>query len=223
MMGKSCVAHFVLTAVLSVFACDSAFAFKYRTYTLPEQVAEADRIIVGVVASSNSVPRVSIQEYLKGTGGKEADIKYDCRSERDRPVFRIGEQVVLFLRKGKDGASELLGYGGQSIWPKKEGRWPFSGAHVCTMQEVVSVARKVIEIENEGNSDLRMVKLRQMIKSRSAFERVVALECLDLKDNEGVMALMKEDVAAMVVTDSNPYATALGASITNKIEQLKNH
>ena len=68
-----------------------------------------------------------------------------------------------------------------------------------------------------------MVKLRQMIKSRSAFERVVALECLDLKDNEGVMALMKEDVAAMVVTDRNPYATALGALITNKIEQLKNH
>ena len=220
-MGKSHVAHFLLTAALSVFACDSVFAFKYRTYTLPEQVAEADRIIVGVVVSSNTVPRVSILEYLKGTGGKEANIKYDCRSKRDRPVFTIGEQVVLFLRKGNDGALELLGYGGQSIWPKKERRWPFSGAHVCTMQEVVSVTRKVIEIE--GNSDLRTAKLRQMIKSRSVFERVVALECLDLKNNEGVMALMKEDVAALIATDSNPYATALGTSITNKIEQLKNH
>ena len=207
-----------IAACCIVFSC-TAFAFKFRTYTLSEQLVASDAVIVGLVEQSNCISRVTNAKYIKGAGADSVEIKYNFRRECDRPEFHDGEKVLLFAKEANNGARELVGYGDQSVWPKKRAKWPFCELHVSSEAAVEGVVEKIVELENITSGVAKCSGVREILCSTNLFEKAIVMEYLDLGKNEGIRVPLKAELETAISNGGDPYIVKLGCSITNKIMQ----
>lgn len=217
---KSSFVKFAMSSLCGTFMFCNVYAFKFRIYSFPEQVTSADKIVVGVMTPMNSKIHIVVQEYLKGGGNHELNVKYDCLRDADRVAIQENERAILFLCDGKDGEFRLLGYGDQCIWPKKHAKWPFASSHVCTEQDIIIATTNIINIDNEPIMENRIEKLRQMLASNELFMRTVATEYIGQRVNKGGLSQMEHDLRLLVSHECDAYLKELGASVLNKIRRL---
>lgn len=218
---KTNFVEFAMVTLCGTFVACNAYAFKPRLYLFPEQVACADRIIVGNGSLLSSKIHISVREYLKGAGANELDVQYDCVRQRDRPVLKDQERVVLFLCERNEGGVKLLGYGDQAIWPKTHAKWPFVNPHICNEQDIIVATTNILNVESEPITENKIIRLRQMLASDKLFVRTVAVEYIDLQVNKGWMVQMEQDVRALLSRECDEYLILLGTSVVDKIKRLK--
>lgn len=199
----------IMLALLCAFVISDAYAFKCRTYMFPESVSVADRIVLGTVEFSNSVPLVVVSKDLKGIGPRITRIGSKWVREKDRPVFESGQRVVLFFQREVNGVSSLLGYGDQAVWPKPIVKWPFYSEHICKDDDVVTAIEIVQGFERETAINGKLAILRQTIGSTNDFLRTVALECLSMSKNAGLVPAMKNDVKRLMIGPDKVYMRKL--------------
>ena len=199
----------IILALLCVCVISDANAFKCRTYMFPEFVSAADRIVFGTVEFSNSVPLVVVSKDLKGEGPRITRIGSKWVREKDQPVFEPGQRVFLFLQYEVNGVSDLLGYGDQAVWPKTIAKWPFDSEHICKDDDVVTAIEIVQGFERETAINGKLAILRQMIGSTNDFLRTVALECLSMNKNAGLVPAMKNDVKRLMIGPDKVYMRKL--------------
>ena len=199
----------IILALLCVCVISDANAFKCRTYMFPEFVSAADRIVFGTVEFSNSVPLVVVSKELKGEGLRITRIGSKWVREKDQPVFEPGQRVFLFLQYEVNGVSDLLGYGDQAVWPKTSAKWPFYSEHICKEEDIISAIKIILGLERETSINGKLALLRQMIGSTNDFLRTVALECLTMNKNAGLVPAMKNDVKRLMIGPDKVYMRKL--------------
>lgn len=199
----------IMLALLCAFVISDAYAFKCRTYMFPEFVSAADRIVFGTVGFSNSVPLVVVSKDLKGIGPRITRIGSKWVREKDRPVFESGQRVVLFFQREVNGVSSLLGYGDQAVWPKPIVKWPFYLEHICKDDDVVTAIEIVQGFDRETAFNGKLAILRQTIGSTNDFLRTVALECLLMNKNTGLVLALGNDVKRLAIGPDKVYMRKL--------------
>jgi len=172
----------------------NTLALKVKVFTMKELIDEADVIVIACIATEeDGTSSAKVQKAIKGD--PEKFIRLHTFSLRDTDVvqFEDNEKTLLFLGSVEpDGGRKLIGYGDQGKWPKRDVKWPYTAAHVSSVEQVESLVAELVQKQRQREEI--EARLAELLKSDDPFNQVVALEYLESSDYKELRKLLRLDI-----------------------------